>query len=80
MSFSVEFTARNKAAARKQVEAAHLPEPVRAFLLAGVANLPAATEERPRVIRVKATGHLCTGGDYEVSSGQLEVIPVPLLE
>ncbi|TMJ05814.1 MAG: hypothetical protein E6G97_02080 [Alphaproteobacteria bacterium] len=74
MSFNVEFVAPSKAKAIKQIEIAHLPECIRSFLTVAVGALPAADEDKPRFIKVKAMGHLCEGpSSYSVSNAQIDV-------
>jgi hypothetical protein len=79
MSFSVEFHAATKAAARANVAKASVPDEVRSFLLTSIDALDAATEDRPRVIFVKAVGHLSEGpGSYNQSTAHIEVRPISL--
>lgn len=73
MSFSTEFHAATRSAALEIVRNTHLPEPVRAFIELAIAGLRPADEDKPRVVHVKAHGHLCSGSDYEVSTATIEV-------
>lgn len=69
MSFSFEFAARNKAAARALIASQSAPDCIKAFLSMALDNL---REDGP--LSVKAAGHLCDGpGSYEVSNAQLHV-------
>jgi hypothetical protein len=78
MSFSMEVHAANKPAALAKIKEAYLPEPVRAFLNAAVENLKSVPEGSSRAIYIKAMGHLHASGDYELSSADLQVRPIPL--
>ena len=77
MSFSIEFTAYNKIAARSRVASESLPNSVRSFLLTAI-------ESDVAPIYVKAIGHLCDSPTaYENTTAAIEVrritlIPMPM--
>ena len=86
MSFSTEFTAYNKIAARSRVASESLPNSVRLFLLMAIENLkdPTSIESDVAPIYVKAIGHLCDSPNaYENTTAAIEVrritlIPMPM--
>lgn len=78
MSFSFEAHARSKPAALDLVRDAPVPELVRGFLQVAVHNLKPADENHPRVVFMKAHGHLSNGSDYDVSTCNLEVKSIPI--
>lgn len=79
MSFSIEFYAASKSAAKSRLSSeSSLPSPVRAFLAQAVDGIKVADEDHPRVIHVKAHGHLCSGGDYDVSNADMKVYSIPI--
>lgn len=75
MSFRVEFTAlsRNHALRLLETHKASLPAPVFDFVAIGINNLPPQHRDHSQIVTVKAFGHLCSGGDYAVSSAEIEV-------
>jgi hypothetical protein len=79
MSFHVEFVARDKAHALLLLKITYehsLPTSVRGFVTAAIENLAPAEESSPRVLKVKAVGHLCDGpGWYSDSTATIEVMP-----
>lgn len=77
MSFHVEFLALSRSHALRLLEThkASLPAPVFDFVAIGINNLPPPPREHSQVVYVKAFGHLCSGGDYALSSAQIEVKP-----
>lgn len=77
MSFHVEFLAlsRNHALRLLETHKASLPAPVFDFVAVGINNLPPPPREHSQVVYVKAFGHLCSGGDYALSSAEIEVKP-----
>ncbi|QQO37462.1 hypothetical protein JJC00_18715 [Bradyrhizobium diazoefficiens] len=80
MSFSVEFYARSRLHAKRQLEVhkSSLPAPVFAFLSSAIDNIQPAKDAQ-RAIFVKATGHLCEGGTWSPhSSATIEVKPIDI--
>jgi hypothetical protein len=81
MSFSLEFTAKNKYEANQLLARAYAPGSVKAFIEQHLACLK--EEQGKEVpIYVKAQGHLYSGTDYETSTATIEVrqirfTPVP---
>jgi len=77
MSFRVEFTARSRNHALRllEVHKEALSAPVFDFLAIGINNLPPPPRDHSQVVYVKAFGHLCSGGDYALSSAELEIKP-----
>lgn len=75
MSFRVEFLAlsRNQALRTLETYKASMPAPVFDFVAIGINNLPPQPRDHSQVVYVKAFGHLCSGGDYAVSSAEIEV-------
>lgn len=86
MSFSFEKNFKNVAAAQAALSAPDgdgpdthnakvIPQGIRSFMLAGLANLPESLADHP--VRVKAVGHLCDGrGSYTISSADVVVQPI----
>jgi hypothetical protein len=77
MSFRVEFTARSRTHALQLLETykTSLPAPMFDFIAIGINNLPPAPRENSQIVYVKAFGHLCSGGDYAVTSAEIEIRP-----
>lgn len=78
MSFSVEFYARSRLDAKRQLEVykSSVPAPVFAFLSSAITNMQPATNAQ-RAVHVKAIGHLCEGGTWSPhSSATIEVKPI----
>lgn len=80
MSFRVEFTARSRNHALQLLEThkASLPAPVFDFVSIGINNLPPQPRDHSQIVYVKAFGHLCSGGDYALSSAEIEVKPTTI--
>lgn len=80
MSFHVEFYARSRIHARRLLELhkSSLPAPVMAFLSAAIDGVPPHKEGAARILKVHASGHLCGGSDYEVSSADISVTPIAI--
>ncbi len=78
MSWNFEFIAKDKAAARRQVEspAVYAPGLVKDFVLAALDGL----RDDGRAVMVKSAGHLCEKGSYEVSTNDTRVMPVTLID
>lgn len=80
MSFHMTFTARSRVHALQLLEKQreYLPVPVFDFLAQAISNLPPPTRDTSQAVRVKAIGHLCSGGDGPHSTAQLEVEPLTI--
>lgn len=79
MSFSFSFVAATKAQARELLARQHAPANVKDFVRTAIDNLVDADERSPRVISVKANGHLCDSqGSYSTSTANVEVVPLPI--
>lgn len=80
MSFSIEFySATKKHAAERLGRETALPGSARDFLSHAIAALKVADEEHPRVILVKANGHLAEGpGSWSQSTASIEVREIAL--
>lgn len=80
MSFNVEFVARSRSHALQLLERhkAALPAPVFDFVAIGINTLPPPRRDFSQIVSVKAVGHLCSGGDYAVSTAQIEIKPTEI--
>lgn len=80
MSFRVQFMARSRCHALQLLEdhKSHLPAPVFDFVAIALNNLPPPRRDFSQAVAVKAFGHLCSGGDHAVSSGEIEVKPIEI--
>lgn len=80
MSFHVTFTARSRCHALQLLEPhkPYLPAPVFDYLAIAINNLPPPSRDTSQAVRVKAIGHLCSGGDGSHSTAQLEVEPLTI--
>jgi hypothetical protein len=79
MSFSVSFHARSRNHALRLLEqrAAQMPLPVLSFIKSALENLQ-PPRDATRTISVEATGHLCNGSDYNLSSATIKVTPIDI--
>lgn len=75
MSFRVQFMARSRCHALQLLEGhkSHLPAPVFDFIAIALNTLPPPRRDFSQAVAVKAFGHLCSGGESAVSSGDIEV-------
>lgn len=81
MSFSIEFYARSRAHALRQLEIYNnsAPGPVVAFIKAAIENQTPLREGATRIFYVKAHGHLCDrDGSYAVSNAEILVRPIDI--
>lgn len=80
MSFHVAFTgrSRNHALQLLEVHKAQLPAPVFDYLAIAINNLPPPSRDSSMAVRVKAHGHLCSGGDGAHSSATVDVEPLTI--
>lgn len=81
MSFSFEWVAINKTAAKAKLLTEYMPDCVREFVTAAVSNLsdpPDPNAADP--ISVKAQGHLHSGTDWDVSNADIKVHRIQLLQ
>ncbi|MBW7968123.1 hypothetical protein [Bradyrhizobium sp. BR 10289] len=78
MSFFTTFTGRSRTHALQLLEKqkAHLPVPVFDYIAIAINNLPPPSRESSMAVRVKAQGHLCSGGDGPYSTLSIEVEPL----
>lgn len=83
MSFSFNFIAGNKAAARAKLAKEYAPDSVKAFVGAAIDGL-VNVDDRTAIV-VKGAGHLCDSpSSYQTSTATIEVYPltvtVPAIE
>ena len=74
MSFSFNFNAKNRSDAERLLKCADAPYVVKAFVKQALKGIPHSPET---AVRVEGHGHLHEEGDYNVSSVNVVVTPIP---